>query len=129
VTLSKDHALAAREGIRVSDLAELPLILMKEEHCLRRQSLEICKQSGRPPRVAITSSQLDTVLSRIETGFGVSFLPRVALSLLRRRRVTCRPVAPERAYREIAIVWPRGASLTRAERAFRDLATEASGSG
>lgn len=122
VTLPQAHPLAGRRKIGVSDLAELPLILMKEEHCLSRQSLEICEQSGHRPRVAIQSSQLDTVLALIETGFGISFTPSIAVGRLERYRVVHREVGPERAYRRISIVWPRGLSLTRAERTFVDLA-------
>lgn len=125
VTLPRRHPLAGRKTIPVSELTELPLILMKEEHCLSRQSLEICEQSGHRPRVAIHSSQLDTVLALIETGFGVSFTPRIAVGRLERRGVVHRAVGPRRAYRRISIVWPRGLSLTRTERAFVDLATDA----
>jgi len=118
VTVPRDHPLASRETIPVKELTELPLMLLKEEHCLSRQSLAICEMSGYQPKVAINSSQLDTVLALVETGFGVSFTPSIAVPSLGNRKVAYRTLSPDPAFREIAIAWPRDVSLTRAERAF-----------
>ena len=124
VTVPRGHPLASRETIPVKELTDIPLMLLKEEHCLSRQSLAICEMSGYQPKVAINSSQLDTVLALVETGFGVSFTPSIAVPFLRSRKVTHRSLSPDAAYREIALAWPRGISLTRAERAFLDSVEE-----
>jgi LysR family hydrogen peroxide-inducible transcriptional activator len=125
VTLPRDHRLALLETIPVKELREAPLMLLKEEHCLSRQSLVICGLSGHEPQVAINSSQLETVLALVEAGFGISFTPSIAVPFLAKRKVTYRSLAPERTFREIAIAWPRDVSLTRAESAFLDCVASA----
>jgi LysR family hydrogen peroxide-inducible transcriptional activator len=118
VTLPRDHRLAGRKTIPVKELKEAPLMLLKEEHCLSRQSLAICELSGHEPQVAINSSQLETVLALVEAGFGISFTPSIAVPFLAKRQVTYRSLSPDKAFREIAVAWPRDVSMTRAERAF-----------
>lgn len=114
VALPQRHPLAEKGDVSVSRCKREPLILMKEAHCLRGQSLKICSKSGWEPEVHLVSTQIDTVLALVETGMGISFVPALAQSSAASRQVQLRSLAPERHYRSIALVRPRQSVPTRA---------------
>ncbi len=120
VTLPRRHPLARRPAITAAEVTALPLVLMKETHCLSRQTLEVCGRSAADPRVAVDSAQLDTVAALVEAGLGLSFTPRLATRALKHRRVVFRSLAPRIATRQIALVFPRARNLSSTDEIFRD---------
>ncbi|MGE9289451.1 MAG: LysR family transcriptional regulator [Puniceicoccales bacterium] len=122
VTLPENHRLEAASGITLEDLVDSPLVLMKEAHCLRGQTLQLCRRAQLEPDVRIESSQLDTVLAMVEVGLGLSMTPKMALPFLGGRKVVFRSLSPEPQFRSISIAWPKQASRTRAFDAFLKLA-------
>ncbi|HSI84469.1 MAG TPA: LysR substrate-binding domain-containing protein [Candidatus Methylacidiphilales bacterium] len=121
VALPRRHPLGKFKDVRLLDLVTEPLVLMKEAHCLRGQSLQICNRTGWKPDVFFHSSQIDTLLAMVETGFGVSFVPALARSSLYGRKVLLRSIAPERAYRTLALIHHRNSTSTRALQHFREI--------
>lgn len=120
VALPRRHPLARRAALTVEAVLDHPLVLMKEAHCLSRQTLELCHRTASDPLVSVDSVQLDTVLALVEAGLGLSFTPRLATPALRHRRVVFRSVAPRPATRQIALVWLRQRTLTAADLLFRE---------
>lgn len=114
VALPTDHPLAQKDNITLTHCQNETLILMKEAHCLRGQSLKICQRSGWEPDVHLVSTQIDTLLALVETGMGISFIPALARSSATPRQVELRPFSPERQYRSIALARPRQSVPTRA---------------
>ena len=112
VTLPRRHPLCSRPRLGVEDVTACPLILMKEAHCLSRQSLELCSRTTNDPLVSVDSAQLDTVLAMVESGLGISFTPAIATSALKHRRVVFRSITPQPAKRQIALIYPRQRNLT-----------------
>ncbi len=106
VALPEEHPLAKQKKLAKGSFANEPVILMKEAHCLRGQSLQLCRREGMAPEVYLVSSQIDTLLALVESGLGLSFVPAMARSHLPPRRVALRPLA-ERYFRTIALVRPR----------------------
>tara|TARA_R100000027_G_scaffold67731_1_gene68254 strand:- start:7593 stop:8477 length:885 start_codon:yes stop_codon:yes gene_type:complete len=121
-TLPVGHELAERETVSLSALAEHPLVLMKEAHCLRGQALQLCQRAQIEPEVRIESSQLDTVLALVEIGLGLSLTPRMALPYLRQRKVEFRSIDPIPQHRCISFAWSRQSSMTHAMSAFLEVA-------
>lgn len=119
VTLPRRHPLARRPTLAVEEVLAYPLVLMKEAHCLSRQTLELCHRTASDPLVSVDSAQLDTVLALVEAGLGLSFTPRLATPALRHRRVHFRSIAPHPATRQIALVWLRQRTLTATDLLFR----------
>lgn len=119
VTLPRRHPLARRSVITVNDVTACPLVLMKEAHCLSRQTLEVCGRTTSDLRVSVDSVQLDTVLALVESGLGLTFTPRMATTVLKHRRVVFRSLSPKPARRQIALVYPRTRTLTGADAMFR----------
>lgn len=113
-----DASLARTGQATIDTLSGEPLILLKEMHCLNRQSLAICERGGITPRVSIRSSQIDTVLALVEIGMGVSFIPRMALPFHRKREVAYLSISPEIITRRVQLMWLRRHRLTRLQEAF-----------
>lgn len=76
-----DHWLAGRQDIPRDALRELDLLLLDEGHCLRDQTLDICREAGRAggAPVTTTAAGLSTLVQLVAGGLGVTLLPRTAL--------------------------------------------------
>ncbi|MEV8567013.1 LysR substrate-binding domain-containing protein [Streptomyces sp. NPDC051322] len=76
-----DHWLARRTDVSRDALRELDLLLLDEGHCLRDQTLDICREAGRPggTPVTTTAAGLSTLVQLVAGGLGVTLLPRTAV--------------------------------------------------
>ena len=100
------HAMAAQKAVDPAQLADQPLLLLGEGHCLRGHALDACQVGSRRVREQYEASSLLTLVQMVAAGIGVTLLPRLAidaglasgdeLSLVPLKR----PVE-----REIALVW------------------------
>jgi LysR family hydrogen peroxide-inducible transcriptional activator len=114
-----------RKRIPQSALANEPVILLDEGHCLRQQSLAVCGTPGSGTRHDVHAAGLETLRQMVMAGAGVALLPEVA------------PLAPfgtgelaaylrfERPepVRELVLAWrrtfPRGDALQALARTLR----------
>ncbi|PRI13685.1 hydrogen peroxide-inducible genes activator [Mycobacterium shigaense] len=73
------HPLSGKRRVPTSALAELPLLLLDEGHCLRDQALEICQKAGLPAELADTrAASLATAVQCVTGGLGVTLIPQSA---------------------------------------------------
>lgn len=80
LALPAGHALAGRKRVDPSALAELPLLLLDEGHCLRDQALEVCRLAGVSPDLGHTrAASLATAVQCVEGGLGVTLIPETAV--------------------------------------------------
>ena len=121
ITFPRQHPLAKRKSVSLPELESSELVLMKEAHSLRNQSLSFLEQAGIESRVRIENSQLDTMVSMVEAGLGLSFTPRMAVASLRHRKVTFVSVVPKPLYRRIAIGRLKRQPLSRVQNAFLEV--------
>lgn len=77
----RGHELAGRTDLSVAALAELPLLLLDEGHCLRDQTLELCRTAEVAPGAVgdTRAASLATVVQCVAGGLGVSLLPEMAV--------------------------------------------------
>ncbi|MYR05816.1 LysR family transcriptional regulator [Gordonia sp. SID5947] len=76
------HALAGRRRVDPASLADLPLLLLDEGHCLRDQALEVCRLAGVRPDVGQTrAASLATAVQCVEGGLGVTLIPQTAVAV------------------------------------------------
>jgi LysR family hydrogen peroxide-inducible transcriptional activator len=104
------------------------LLLLDEGHCLADQALEVCGLTRRQMRIDLGAASLTTLVGLVAQGFGLTFLPEIALRAETAAAPAMRLVrfaAPEPA-REIALV--RRAATPR-EGWFTDLAAELAAAG
>ncbi|MBF6329663.1 hydrogen peroxide-inducible genes activator [Nocardia transvalensis] len=78
----RGHELAGRTDVSPAALDTLPLLLLDEGHCLRDQTLELCRaQDVRPGPVGDTrAASLATVVQCVAGGLGVSLIPEMAVA-------------------------------------------------
>ena len=97
--MPEDHPLAAKPQIEPQDLTEQPFMLL--EHGGKTEVSELLEQHQIRPDVRFTSWDDYSILSMVESGFGVAILPRL---ILRRNpyRVAIRSLSVD-AHREIGL--------------------------
>jgi LysR family hydrogen peroxide-inducible transcriptional activator len=111
-----DHALARRSLVKLDDLAEAPLLLLEDGHCLRDHALAACRLPPAacrlppsPRRDGFAATSLHTLVQMVDSGLGVTLLPQLALDagILRGTDVIARPLGESTA-RQIGLAWRRG---------------------
>ncbi|MFI5779712.1 hydrogen peroxide-inducible genes activator [Nocardia sp. NPDC051570] len=77
----RGHELAGRTDLAPEALDRLPLLLLDEGHCLRDQTLELCRaRDVRPGPVGDTrAASLATVVQCVAGGLGVTLIPEMAV--------------------------------------------------
>ncbi|TMV38280.1 hydrogen peroxide-inducible genes activator, partial [Thioclava sp. BHET1] len=70
---------AAAEALRPVALDPETLLLLDEGHCLADQALEVCALDRRQTRLDLGASSLSTLCGLVSEGFGITFLPEVAV--------------------------------------------------
>ncbi|MEU7629257.1 hydrogen peroxide-inducible genes activator [Nocardia sp. NPDC049220] len=78
----RGHELAGRTDLTASALDALPLLLLDEGHCLRDQTLEVCRSAdAHPAAVGDTrAASLATVVQCVAGGLGVTLIPEMAVT-------------------------------------------------
>lgn len=76
------HELAGRADVRPSDLDALPMLLLDEGHCLRAQTLELCRSAEVRPGTAgdTRAASLSTVVQCVAGGLGITLIPEMAVA-------------------------------------------------
>ena len=115
------HRWANRKSIRPDELAAEHPILLNVGHCFRDQVLDACPElNGAEAHVTRTSS-LETVRNMVASGFGVSVLPRDAMTpKYHSRLVVPVPFTRPAPSRRIALACRRSFPRPEAIKAIRD---------
>lgn len=71
---------AAPETLRPTTIDPDRLLLLEEGHCLSDQALEVCAMERSATRVDLSASSLATLCRLVAEGFGLTFLPEIALA-------------------------------------------------
>lgn len=121
LALPPRHRLAAKAEVRVQDLDQESLIVMKEGHCLGEQVLRFCDRRNVGAPISFRSAQLETIQSLVRAGLGVSLIPAMAVELKRAGGPVYRPLQRPRPRRNIVALWPRQRPLGRAASEFLSL--------
>jgi LysR family hydrogen peroxide-inducible transcriptional activator len=104
-----DHPLTEKNMVTESDLAQQPLLLLDEGHCLRDQALAVCGDQSRERGATddFRATSLDTICEMVAAGLGCSLLPALAVPHLtgRDRRLQVRPLNAALAQRRIGLMW------------------------
>jgi LysR family hydrogen peroxide-inducible transcriptional activator len=111
---NKIHPLAGEKAVPVQALADQPLMLLKEGHCLRSHALSACQLSGGQERAHFEASSLHTLVQMVEAGMGVTLLPKLAIDaqITRGTNIKLLPLSVA-ASRQIGLVWRRSSLRAR----------------
>lgn len=76
----RDHALARKKRLAEADLADVPVLLLDEGHCLRDQALSICgENAARAGQQDFRATSLETLRHMVSAGMGTTLMPALAL--------------------------------------------------
>lgn len=101
VIMPTNHPFGALESVPVERLSEYNMVMMEDGHCLREQTLAICRQS--PSRSGsegeseptFTAMSLHSMAEMVELGLGIAIMPALAIEngILKNRAILARPLA------------------------------------
>jgi LysR family transcriptional regulator, hydrogen peroxide-inducible genes activator len=113
VAVSKKHRLAREKSLALQQLEAHPFLLLKEGHCFRETIVSACQRSRLHLNVVFETGQFSTILGLVAAGMGISIVPKMAAQAVKGCRFI--PLADDRAFRRIGLVWLRNHFQTRAE--------------
>jgi len=80
LALPPGHPLSGKHRVPAAALAQLPLLLLDEGHCLRDQALDVCHTAGVRAELADTrAASLATAVQCVTGGLGVTLIPQTAV--------------------------------------------------
>lgn len=113
VAMPADHQMSSKMAIDQRDLANVPLLLLAEGHCLADRVREICALSSPNGRSAdLRATSLETLLQLVSAGQGLTLVPRLAVEHSRAAESGLRfvPLSMSQGYRQIRLVYRRSTS-------------------
>ena len=86
--IPEKHKLFAKEKISVDDIYVNDLLLLKEGHCLREQTLKVCRSSEKEWRddhnkILFEFGSLDTLINLVQQNFGITLLPYLSTKFMK----------------------------------------------
>jgi len=107
------HRLLKSSKVSENMLDPGELWLPSEEHCLRRQVVEVCgsgERGGCFPSVHLKGGSVETLVEMVSKGQGYTLLPQLAADSVARRKFEGRviPIARPTPAREVSLVHRRG---------------------
>ncbi|OBK64574.1 hydrogen peroxide-inducible genes activator [Mycobacterium sp. 1165178.9] len=107
LALPPGHPLAGKRRVPATALADLPLLLLDEGHCLRDQALDVCHKAGVRAELANTrAASLATAVQCVTGGLGVTLIPQSAVPVeASRSRLGLAQFAAPRPGRRIGLVF------------------------
>jgi LysR family hydrogen peroxide-inducible transcriptional activator len=107
LALPPGHPLSGKRRVPATALAELPLLLLDEGHCLRDQALDVCQKAGVRAELANTrAASLATAVQCVTGGLGVTLIPQSAVPVeAARSRLGLAQFAAPRPGRRIGLVF------------------------
>src|SRR5208283_5159737 len=80
LALPPGHPLSGKRRVPAAALAQLPLLLLDEGHCLRDQALDVCHKAGVRAELTNTrAASLATAVQCVTGGLGVTLIPQSAV--------------------------------------------------
>jgi LysR family hydrogen peroxide-inducible transcriptional activator len=121
LALPRGHPLSGKRRVPTTALAELPLLLLDEGHCLRDQALDVCQKAGVRADLANTrAASLATAVQCVTGGLGVTLIPQSAVPVeSARSRLGLAQFATPRPGRRIGLVFR---SSSGRDESYRQLA-------
>jgi DNA-binding transcriptional LysR family regulator len=123
VLLASDHALAARDEVRMSDLTHEEFISFRQGARLRELLFSAGRDAQFEPRVTLESNEAQRIRALVSRGLGVAILPR-SEAMSPGAAVVVKPLTGPSLRRDITLAWRAGRRLSPAALAFLDLARE-----
>lgn len=117
VCLPKNHRLARRESLTLSDLAEEKFIMQQMNTFQYQEILRQCSEAGFMPDITFSTSQLKTLKQLVASGMGIAILPNFVMQ--DDKDFVKRPLKPAMNIK-IVLYWSEKKVLSLIDRQFMD---------
>lgn len=117
VIVDKEHWLAGKESVLLSELKDEPFILFTEEYVLHDVVMKACLQAGFEPHVVYKSSLWDIVGEMVTAQFGISLVPKSVANRFE-NRVSMVPVTSLPVDWKLALIYNKQKYMSYAVQAF-----------
>jgi LysR family hydrogen peroxide-inducible transcriptional activator len=113
----RDDPLADKPSVSITDLTDVPLLLLADGHCMTDHALSACRLAHRNPSVDLTATSLATLVEIVANGLGSTLLPEMAVKaqLLKGGELVARDFIDDDPHRQIGLAWratsPRAAEF------------------
>jgi LysR family transcriptional regulator, transcription activator of glutamate synthase operon len=121
VVLARDHQLARRRRLRMSDLAEEQFISYREGARLRELLMSAGHQAGFDPQIKLESNESRRICRLVEQGMGVAILP-ASDAAAPGANVAAAMLSDPALRRDITLAWRADRHLLPAAAEFLELA-------
>jgi len=110
VALPVAHVLAKQKVIRLKSLAGEPFVQFHRNGApgLFDEVIDVCRRAGFCPRIIHEPNLMATALTLVESGLGVSLIPR-CVRTLNRPQAVIRPITPKSAPIPLCVTWRKSA--------------------
>jgi len=78
VAVGPRHRLAAQTAVDLRELRQERLILLREGHCFRDNTLAVCRKARLTPNAIFESDQFASIFAMVAAGAGISLAPEMA---------------------------------------------------
>ena len=111
IALPAKHPLAKQKVVRLKSLASEPFVQFHRKGApgLFDEVIATCRRTGFSPRIVNEPNFMATVMTLVESGLGVSLIPRCVRSL-NRRHVVIRPITPKSERIPLCVAWRKSAN-------------------
>ncbi len=96
-----------------TSLAGAPVLMLEEGHCLKDQTVLVCRRLGLQPAPRVQASSVETLRQMVALGYGLAVLPELALrapfpgSGEGTGAVVAKPLSGADSSRRLVLVWRR----------------------
>jgi DNA-binding transcriptional LysR family regulator len=118
IIMHPKHRLAQRDVIDYEDLVNEELILYNSDYKMHDMVIDLCKQAGFSPRIALETSQREMMTQLVAADFGIALLPSKICNTFDARTIISRPFSDPLFCLRLALVWKKSRYLSHAAREF-----------
>lgn len=103
--LPRNHRLANKKQLKLTDLKGEKLLLLEDSHCLSGQALEVCEWSGLKAAHDFRATSIETLRQMVAGGLGVTLIPRMAVDPAHKHIIYVPLAGNPGPGRRIGLVW------------------------
>lgn len=108
VVVPKGHLWAGRSHIAAPEIGQEDVLVLKAGNCFREQVLDACPEISHTDASMRQGHSIETIRAMVASGYGISVLPKSALSeLYRSDMVVAIPFENPPPLRRVALAWRR----------------------
>jgi len=79
LAVSKNHELAKKKRVKLTDLKGCHVLTLEDGHCLRDQALGYCFSAGADEDKRFQATSLETLRYMVASGIGITLLPKLSI--------------------------------------------------